>query len=178
MSRAARVWLRIQPLSWLVFTIFCIASQSQVAAAASSVTCTSLEATLSPDKNYYVFTAAASGDSNAIIGYTFTFGDHQTYTVTFGASSSQDRHGATVTHSYQGTGNYTPSVRVNTAVNGKRTSVSSASCRTTVSIGSSGSTLPDTGAGDTLALFAVACLLGTYVHHRWLRRRRETYRDL
>jgi hypothetical protein len=155
-----------------MLTMFCFVCATTASADASNVSCDSLSATMSSDKNYYIFTAASSGDNTDISGYTFNFGDKQSYTITFAASSTQDRHSVTVTHAYQSAGNYTPTVQVNTKVGGKTSSTSSPNCRTSLVIQSASSTtLPNTGAHGTPQLFVATFLIGAGLYELRLRRR-------
>jgi hypothetical protein len=141
-----------------------------VAAAPDAVTCDKLKITLSDDKNFYVFTATASGNASTITGYRFDFGDHQSYNFTFSPSDAQDRHTATATHTYLDPGNYTPTVHLDTQVNKKNTTVTSPDCQTSVSIGNSPGTLPNAGARGTIGIFISVSLLGITLHQTWLRR--------
>jgi hypothetical protein len=136
------------------------------------ITCDHLQVTLSDDKNFYVFTATSSGDESTITGYTFNFGDQQSYDFVFSASDKQDHHTATVTHTYLDAGVYTPVVRVNTQVENKSASATSPGCQTTLSIGDTASALPNTGVSGTIGLFATASALGVVLHQTWLRHRR------
>jgi hypothetical protein len=142
-----------------------------VAADAQPTTCDSLSVSLSQDKNFYVFTAKASGANSNITGYTFAFGDSQSYKFTFPAGTSQDHHSATITHAYQKAGVFAASVRVNTKVNGKTGSATSEQCKTTVTVGAPATSLPNTGAGNTIAWFFTASIAGVVLHQYWLRRR-------
>jgi hypothetical protein len=155
---------------FLLLALF-LAAPGVASADTSNVSCDNLRATISSDKNYYVFTASASGNNNDISGYTFSFGDEQSYTVSFAASSTQNRQTVSVTHTYQDTGSYSPSVAIATKNGSKTTSVTSPSCQTNVTINSTSNSLPDTGAGDTSLLFAATCLAGTMLYELHLRHR-------
>jgi hypothetical protein len=143
---------------------------SVAAAPMSPVTCDSLQATLSPDKTFYTFTVTSSGNASVITGYTFNFGDNQLYTVTFNTSSKQNRHTSSVTHTYRRMGTYHTSVRADITTEHKASSVSSSSCQTNIAIGSPDSTLPNTGAGNTIGLFALTSVAGASMHQLWRRR--------
>src|SRR6267154_1115103 len=102
MTRYSAVSFGKHSFFWLGLLVVCFSIQSQTAAAdqPASVTCSSLHTSLSDDKNYYIFTASSSGNNNAIAGYTFSFGDRQTYTVRSDTSGNQDHHTVTVRHTY------------------------------------------------------------------------------
>jgi hypothetical protein len=134
----------------------------------SRINCDQLNSVLSDDKNYYIFTAKASGDSATITGYKFDFGDRQSYTATFPASN-QDHHTATVTHTYKDPGSYTIVVHVQTKTQNKSSSVTSDACKTTMQIGEP--TLPNTGAGDVIT-GALGTTIVTFAAHQTLLRYR------
>ena len=142
------------------------------AADTPSVACDSLTARLSDDKNFYILDATASGSAGAITGYTFDYGDRESYRVTFSSKSTADRHAASVTHAYKTPGTYTVTVRINTKINGKSSSVSSGACKTSVTILPPDTTLPDTGANAvaTITVSAAATLATALYHNLRLRR--------
>jgi LPXTG-motif cell wall-anchored protein len=135
-----------------------------------AVVCAGLAAAPDTGANY-TFTATASGSSDLITGYTFDFGDHQSYTVSFSRASKPDSRTATVTHAYQKDGVYAAQVHINAQNNGKLSSVSSRACQTSLTIGSPSGILPNTGAGDTAGLFIAAALVSIGGYQLWLRRR-------
>jgi len=143
---------------------------------AAEVVCSGLQATISDDKNFYIFTATSSGDSSTITGYTFDFGDHESYRFTFAPHSSQDRHRATATHTYLNAGVYAPKVYVTRKHGMQPRSVTSDSCRTTVNIGFTPQTLPDAGFSSAGTVFAGSSLVATAAHHVWYRRRKTRIR--
>jgi len=138
-------------------------------AAAPALTCTSLTAVRSSDGSSYAFTAKASGNDGSITGYTFEFGDRQSYSFQFSKKANQDRSHATVSHTYLSHGVFTATVYVDTRKGGNPASASSPDCHTTVSNGPT--TLIDTGAGNTLAVFTVTSTVGLVFSQIWLRRR-------
>ena len=138
---------------------------------APPVSCTTLTAKLSDNKNFYVFSATAGGDNTAITGYAFDFGDHQSYQFTFNPADHSDRHAATVTHTYRSPGTYNPTVRVNVKMHGTATDVSSDTCKTRIAILPAGSALPNTGARNILGLCVAAALIAAPLHSLWIRRR-------
>ncbi len=135
-----------------------------------SVKCSSLMATASTGWSY-TFTAIASGNSNLITGYSFDFGDRQSYTVIFNQAVKTSRLTTTVMHTYNKPGAYMPQVHVNTQNNGKHLTVSSPACRTNVAIGPLKNGLPDTGVRNPWALFAFVTVMSTCMCQLWLRRR-------
>jgi hypothetical protein len=132
----------------------------------NSVTCTGLQVALSDDKNYYIFTAQATGDETSITGYQFDFGDHESYIATFPASD-QDHQTATVTHTYKDAGNYTVSVAIKTGA--KTATITSDACKTTVQIAAPAA-LPDTGAPGTLTMAIVIASLAFLGYETFLHR--------
>jgi hypothetical protein len=139
------------------------------AESASVVACTNLQVTLSDDKNFYIFTARAAGDDTPITGYTFDFGDRQSYDFTFAPSSSQDHHTATVTHAYQKSGSYAVTVQARTKETGQSTKTTPKKCKATVQVGAD--MLPDTGAGLPLALVAFTACVSALAHYLFRRYR-------
>jgi len=159
----------------ILITSLCLAFLSNAShATADTVTpasCNTLSVSLSDDKNFYILAATSKGDSHSITGYTFDFGDHQTYRLRFSANTSKDRHAASVTHVYRDAGTYTARVSVAVNTGGKVANVSSAGCQTNVVIPPPATTLPNTGAYDAPALFMAASLGGGILHHLWRRHR-------
>lgn len=144
-----------------------IAGWVERASAQDAPTCQSLQATISPDKNYYVFTVQVSGPSNSIDGYTFNFGDQQTYHVSFG-SKTTNRQSATATHTYQTPGTYAATAYA--TQNGTHLPIGN--CHTNVSVSAAITTLPNTGLGNVIApATLVATFTGIIAHQIWLRRR-------
>jgi hypothetical protein len=166
--------MKFRRLTWIPAGALLLAlplvSPLATADAVPSVTCQSLSISLSDDKNFYIFNASAAGDASTITGYRFDFGDHQSYDFTFSGASTQDRHSASVTHTYMTAGAYTASVQVNTKTAGKVARISSAACRAPITIAPPGSSLVNTGAGNVVALFAGTSLLGTLLYQIWIRR--------
>jgi PKD repeat protein len=139
---------------------------------ASGPTCISLQAFPSSDRDFYVFSVTSSGDSKTIAGYTFDFGDHESYRFMFAARTPKSRHAASTTHTYQKAGTY--AVRVSLiSKHGKQThTISSNSCTATTSIGkASPNTLPDAGFSGTPGVFIGSTAAATALHHMWYRRR-------
>lgn len=130
--------------------------------------CESLSADLSEDKNYYVFTATATGNGSQIYGYTFVYGDQQSYSVTFGPNS-QNRLSAGVTHAYQKAGNYTARAVVNYSLDGESKTASSDNCQTAITIDPPASTIPNAGPGNILALYIITALTGAAIFQLRLR---------
>jgi hypothetical protein len=145
-----------------VFSLLVLGS-SPAFAAESSVHCDNLTSTLSSDKNYYIFTVQASGDTAAIVAYQFDFGDRQSYATTF-PGSNQDHSAATVTHTYRNAGTYRVSVQVQT----KTSSSTSDACKTTVQIGDP-SALPSAGATGVVTATLIATALAFFAHQMYLR---------
>jgi hypothetical protein len=146
-------------------------SHTQIASAeAVSSTCDSLTAAPSSNTDTYSLTVTASNGSTKITGYTFNFGDQQSYTFALPASSGGDQHTATVSHTYPNAGAFTAIAHVDTKVDGKQISVSSPGCHTEITTGPAA--LVNTGAGDTLELFAATTLVGLICHQIWIRCRR------
>jgi len=123
------------------------------------VTCDGLSATLSDDKNYYIFRATASGNPGDILGYTFDFGDRQSYRFKFAGDTGLDRHAATVTHTFKDAGIFAASVTVQTTAKGSSTDIPSEDCKTTVAINLPDE-LPNTGTRNLGVLFAAATVTG------------------
>jgi hypothetical protein len=144
-------------------------------APSSNPVCQSLTSSISSDKNYYIFTAsAAPGDGDAVTGYVFDFGDHQSYSFSFGERSSRDRDQATATHIYSRPGKYLVVATVLTKSKGKVIAASSPSCQLRVTVGevSTAGTLVNTGPGSTLGLFISAVMTGMAVHYYHFLKRR------
>jgi len=141
------------------------------AVAAPAVTCDGLSTTLSDDKNFYIFTVTAGGDTGSISGYTFNFGDHQSYQFNFGASTSQDHHTANVTHTYKKSGTYTATATARVKNGSKTTGVTSPECRTTVTNGPSAAVLPSVGNQGTVRLFSLVAVIGMTAYQLHLRLR-------
>jgi hypothetical protein len=146
-----------------------------LADANTSPACSGLQVALSSDKNYYIFTATVTGDASTVAGYTFNFGDHQSYHVSFDSSSSQDRHTATATHVYLKNGMYQASAYFTTAL-GKHSAVGG--CHANVTVGDVASTLPNTGAGSVAIVFGLAAVSAAALHQVWLRRHQLASREL
>ncbi|HSX15832.1 MAG TPA: PKD domain-containing protein [Candidatus Saccharimonadales bacterium] len=138
------------------------------AAADALATCDGLSATLSDDKNNYIFRVAASGEDSDILGYTFNFGDHQTYRFTFGKDTGLDRHTAIVTHTFKDPGIFAASVTVQAKSGGHTTTIPSEDCKTTVAINLPDE-LPNTGTRNLLVLFVATALTG-FAFRRLLQR--------
>lgn len=139
-------------------------------AEAAPSTCDSLTATPSSNTDTYSLTVTASNGSTPITGYTFDFGDQQSYTFALTASPKDDQHAATVNHTYPTAGAFTAIAHVDTKVDGKQASISSPGCHTEITTGPAA--LVNTGAGDTLGLFTATALGGLICHQIWIRRRR------
>jgi hypothetical protein len=141
------------------------------AAAASATVCNSLTSQLSDDKNYYVFTAMATAGSGATItGYNFDFGDHQSYSFTFGNVATRGQ--ATVRHTYEESGDYLVKAAVVTTANGKTNTTTSPNCQVNVTIGASSSNpLLNVGPGNSLGIFIGATTIAALAHAIWTRRR-------
>ena len=169
LAEMSQLILRTLLSSCIVFTFWAASSAPSAFADTPALTCTSLTAVRSNDGSSYAFTAKASGNDSAITGYTFDFGDHQSYSFQFGKRPGQGHHRATVMHTYRTLGTFTATVYVDTNKGGKPASTSSPSCHTTVSNGPK--TLVDTGAGNTLAAFVAASFGGLALSQIWLRRR-------
>ena len=135
--------------------------------------CDSLGAKLVSDKTYE-FTAKASATGGAKIKhYTYDFGDKTAKLVT-------DKN--VVKHTYAGPGDYVVSVKVEVVVDGKSKVITSESCKTHISIGTTtttttttttvpGGKLADTGPGDVAGIFTGTSLMGMFLHRRWTLRR-------
>lgn len=150
-------------------------AQTNADTPAAPVSCTTVTARLSDDKNFYVITAAADGDVSAITGYTFDFGDHQSYRFTFNPSGHDDRHAANTTHTYQTPGTYAVTAHVDIKVHSKASSVSSDTCKTSLSILPPNSVLPNTGIGirNVLGIGILIAFLTAFLHHTRQRRRSD-----
>lgn len=162
--------------AYTVLAILLAAALTPAASAdAEPVSCQGLQATLSNDKNYYLFRVQAEGNAASIVGYSFDFGDHQSYTFTFKPGATDDHHTATVTHTYQQVGTYTAKAQVVVKNAGKTSKITSESCKTQVSIEPATDTLPNTGTTTPLAgLFVVTVITGTATHYL-VRRRRQRH---
>lgn len=138
----------------------------------TSVTCDSLSVTPGDDQNTYVLKAAASGPSSIITGYTFDYGDHESYSIAFGSKIGVDHHSATITHTYKKPGTYTVTAHVTIKTHSKSTDISSNTCKTSATVLPTGSTLPNTGIhGATfLGICAVIGLIVAIFHNFYLRR--------
>lgn len=155
----------------LVIGLLVVGGVHSVATAdADPVTCESLKTTLSGDKNYYIFEAKATGNASSISGYTFDFGDHQSYTFTFKPNATEDHHTATVTHTYQKTGTYKPTVHVVLKNGQKTTNVTSDACKTTITIEPAPDILPDTGSHVPVLPVVTGTFIGSTVLHYLFRR--------
>jgi len=135
----------------------------------SAVTCSTLHISLSSNKNYYIFTATDNGNSAAITGYTFNFGDHESYTVKF-QGSSQNHQSASVTHTYEQAGVYEATASVDTNDGMKPVAVSSPACQASVTINPPASAMPNTGAGDAVGLFVAIVIVSLVGYQVKLRR--------
>jgi hypothetical protein len=135
----------------------------------ANITCDSLHVSLSSDKKFYVFTVLASGDSGNITGYTFNYGDRQSYHFTFGGvPASTDRHTASVTHAYQTAGSYTASAQVNLKTPSKAPAITSAACKTSITIGKP-RVLPRAGASIPFGISAAGAAIAvciSFIHQR------------
>ena len=147
-------------------------ASTAASADAAPVTCDSLTTGLSDDKNFYILTATASGPADSITGYSFDYGDRESYHVTFGSRTDSDRHTASVTHTYKTPGAHKVIVHVNVSIHGKSGSVSSDACKTTVAILPPNTTLPNTGSNfiTILVLCGAIGLLAGLLHALWQRR--------
>lgn len=124
--------------------------------------CNQLTAASIPNKGY-TFTATASGDAGSITGYTFSFGDQQTYTVVFNGTSLRGRSQAIINHNYRQDGIYTVTARADSGGTEKAAgtpSSSSSGCQITVTVGPAATTLPLTGETYAPVVFLGATLAG------------------
>jgi PKD repeat protein len=163
-------------------SIFC--TQPALATAAGSategsLTCNSLSAAISSNKDYYIFTAGASGGTNTTItGYDFNFGDNQSYAFNFGDNSDLSRTQATATHTYDIAGNYGVSVTVKGDNATNILTATSKRCQVTINIpdpsSASSTSLTNTGPGNGIFIaFFSAFFVGMAIHHTWLGKRGE-----
>jgi PKD repeat protein len=160
-------------------SVFC--TQPALASAAGSategsLTCNSLSAALSSNKDYYIFTAVASASTNATItGYDFNFGDNQSYAFNFADNSGLSRTQATATHTYDIAGNYGVSVTVNGDYASKILTATSKTCQVTINIpdpSTSSTSLSNSGPGNGIYIvFFSASFIGMAIHNTWLRKR-------
>lgn len=137
------------------------------------VSCISLSSTAPSGSTQYSFTVTAAGASNVITGYTFNFGDRQSYSFAFSPNAPrQNKLQATISHTYAGLGVYNASVSIDAKANGRTMSVTSAGCHATIDLGPTMTVLVDTGAGDVSRLFVLASLTGIALWELglWLRR--------
>jgi hypothetical protein len=140
-------------------------------AALANITCDGLHISLSSNKDYYIFTATASGDPAAIIGYTFDYGDRQSYTFTFArAATSVDHHQASVTHIYRTAGTYTAKVHVNISSAGKTTNTTSVLCQANVVIAPAGTRLPNAGSSLPISMAVLTAFTAALLAHDRQRR--------
>ena len=148
-------------------------SVSRPAAAVSpSASCLQLASSVSDDKNYQVFTAsAAAGSGSTITGYTFDFGDNQTYSFTFG-NGTTDRSRATVTHQYDKNGVYSAKASVQVEAGGRTADISSPDCMSSVALGvQAAAALVNTGPDVAYGVAAAAVVVAVTVHYGWSIRR-------
>lgn len=113
----------------------------------------------------YRFDATASGTNGATIKhYTYDFGDGSQALVT-------DKN--SVEHTYGSDKTFNASVKVTFTVNGQDKVAESTTCKATVNGTTTTTTtsLPDTGAGDVLGIFAVTTVAGALLHRFILSRR-------
>lgn len=157
---------------FLITLLVCfIQSPRSISADASKTGCSKLTTAATSVSQSYSFTATASGNSAAITGYRFDFGDHQSYVFAFDAAGpQQNRSTVTVTHAYASQGIYSAVVYVETHTGDKTDGVTSSGCHAVVTDGPT--TLVNTGAGNTLALFAITSVSGLIMYQFWLRRLR------
>jgi PKD domain len=149
-----------------VMLAVCSALQA-TAGAAPPVSCTSLSAVLSDDKDSYVFTAVgAAAQPSHITGYRFDFGDHESYAYMFNPSATQDHTQVTVDHTYQQAGRYHASVTILTD-NGEV--APGTACSTDITNGlSPPNVLVDTGPEHMPAFIGGVIITGatvSYVYH-------------
>ncbi|HUB93366.1 MAG TPA: hypothetical protein VMB52_02580, partial [Verrucomicrobiae bacterium] len=172
MPHLNHVQLRRNTLAWSLLCVTCLTTPAR-ALADPAISCDNLNVALSSDKSYYIFTVSASGGGSTIAGYTFDFGDHQSYTITFDGSRNANRQTASVTHVYRATGAYIPSVRIDLASpsSPQAATVTSSNCQTNLTVAPSADALPNTGAGDLIRLLTMTAFTGTITHQFWLRRR-------
>lgn len=128
-----------------------------VTAAESATGCQTLTAEESEDKNYYRITATT--DNPSVVGYEFDFGDRESYTFRFSASSPSDRQQAVVRHTYQKSGVYSVSARV--IVSKRQQTQPPLNCTLQITIGTAGQ-IPATGPTDALPILPIALGLITY----------------
>jgi len=120
------------------------------------------------DRTHYDFTAKGSAQNATITGYTFTTKNANGNVVdTFSNTTSSTTSG--VYHFNQETGTYTVSAQLNTDHGSNSNSncvkqVTVASPPTTPPTTPPATTLPNTGAGDVLGVFAGASAFGTAAH--------------
>ena len=136
-----------------------------------SLACVQLDVT-NIDRTHYDFTAKGSVSNATITGYTFTTKDANSKVV--GTNTVSTSATSAVYHFNQETGTYTVSAQLNTD-HGNATSDSCVK-QVTVSavpqVQSTATTLPNTGAGDVVGIFAGASAAGTAAHAIVTRRRK------
>jgi hypothetical protein len=155
----------------LVVSVFSAVKTTPLASAdLKPASCDSLTAS-SNGGSQYTFTTLATSYGTKILGYRFNFGDHQSYEFQFSKADKQNRQIVSIVHYYKTQGIFSVSAYVNTARNGISTSTTSGACHMTVIYGPT--TLVNTGAGNTIALFTGVSLSGaTLFEIRQLRRNR------
>ena len=148
-----------------------IAASRSAQAAAPTVSCDSLTYNWNSSQNQYVFAAAASGSGvSNITGYSFNFGDNQSYNFDFPSGSTANRATGSAGHVYAKAGNYNATVKVLATINGQKQRITSPKCAVTVTIAQPASQLPNTGTQNIIEVFAVSSLIGTAVYQFAVRR--------
>ena len=108
-------------------TTTCTPPPPQVSLACDQLTLTPGTIDQNTGDQTYTLAAAASVKNATITGYTFTFGDSATSTVTTSATTAQ------TTHSYA-PGSYTASVEVTATANGQTIKETSANCEKSITV--------------------------------------------
>ncbi|MGH7195418.1 MAG: PKD domain-containing protein [Candidatus Saccharimonadales bacterium] len=125
----------------------------------------------------YQFSAAATTKNAAINSYNFDFGDGNNQVVTSNATSASTKH------SYLKPGSYNATVTINSLQNGQAKALTSANCSVTITIAQptpptppkpqtpTPPSLPNTGPGAVIGVFAGTSLIGSLAAGLWLKRR-------
>jgi hypothetical protein len=119
------------------------------------------------DKTYRFTTKATALNGAAIKQYRYEF----TGTNNYKAEAITNKANGEIEHTFPGAGNYTARVTVDFNVNGKVVSSTADSCVQPVNIDVPPTTLPSTGPGNVVGIFAAVTVAGALAHRLvWSRR--------